>query len=120
MASYQQLLDAVHQLADKYGFDDFLTGYEPDLINILMQNHIENVHAADSYEKCIAMLNQAISAHLGASVNVNNYMSDEQDRHQLYALFKAWTAKLEKDLAPPTVQVASVQSTPVGLAERIL
>lgn len=118
--SYQQLLDAVHTMADKYGMDDLLTGYEPDLINLLLQNHIEKVRAANSYEKCIAMLNQALSAHLQRSVDVNYFITKEQDRHELYDLFKAWKDRLEAEMASPRLPMPSITDAPVGLADRIL
>ena len=75
-----------------------LKGFTSDLLNILAHNNIEKVKTADSYQKSILLINNALAAQLGASVNMDDFISDATDRYKLYSIFAQWRAKLLTEL----------------------
>jgi hypothetical protein len=71
-----------------------LTGLTPELINILLQNHIEKIKAANDYDSTISLLNTDISSHLGMTISVSDFITEADDRTKLYNIFSSWRSKL--------------------------
>ena len=97
--TYQQLFDSIYELAKKYNLAEYMTGYDAELINILLDrdDNIKQLKAADSYEKTIQMANTALSNYATGGwfpgwlgVNVESYVTDVNDRQRLYALCSQW------------------------------
>jgi hypothetical protein len=98
--SYQALLDEISTVASNYSFGVMLKGFTPDLINLMMQNNLEKVKAASSYAEAVKVLNAALSIQLGVSMGIDQFITSEEDRQKLYALFATWRVRL---LAESTV-----------------
>jgi len=93
--TYQQLFDSIYQLAKKYSLDEYMTGYDAELINILLDrdDNMKQLKEADSYEKTIQMANTALSNYATGgwlAVSVESYITNVNDRQQLYALCSQW------------------------------
>ena len=93
-ASYQNLFDEVVKVAKSYSMADFLNGFTPELVNILLTNHIGKIEKADSYESTIQLISESLSTHIGVQMKVENFITKEQDRQTLYDIFKTWRIKL--------------------------
>lgn len=94
MTSYQQLFDSVHAIAKSYSMAELMDGFTPELINILLNNHITKIQQATTYEITLKLLSDAVSSHLGVQMSVENFITKVQDRETLYALFQQWRHKL--------------------------
>ena len=92
--SYESLLEQGHAIAKLYALDPMLKDMTPELINILLTNHIEKIKAANDYDATINLINAGISGHLGMSVNVSDFITVAEDRVKLYDIFAAWRSKL--------------------------
>ena len=97
-SSYDTLLLESKLVMSKYSLDKLLKGFSPELLNILAQNHIDKVKQADSYEKSILLINNAISHQFGTAVSFNDFITDATDQHKLYSIFAQWRAKLLEEL----------------------
>ena len=93
-ASYESLLEQGHAIAKLYALDPMLKGMTPELINILLTNHIEKIKSANDYDATTNLINAGISAQLGVSVNVSDFITVAEDRLKLYSIFAAWRSKL--------------------------
>ena len=98
-ASYESLLEQGRAVAKTYALDVMLNGLTPDLINILLTNHIEKIRAADDYSSTTNLLNAGISAHLGVAISVSDFITVAEDRDKLYNIFASWRSKLLASLA---------------------
>jgi len=97
--SYESLLEQGRAVAKLYSLDIMLNGMTPDLINILLTNHIEKIRAADDYSATTNLINAGISAHLGIAISVSDFITVAEDRDKLYNIFAAWRSKLLASLA---------------------
>lgn len=78
----------------KHGLDSYLEGYTAELVDLLMQNHLTEVQAADSYDACMKMMNEALASKMGMPITVDEFMPDDVDRQACYSLFQQWRSKL--------------------------
>ena len=69
-------------------------GYNYELVNILLTNHLGTIKTAINYKSTIDLLNKAVSAHLGFSADIAQFITAEEDRDQLYGIFVLWKNKL--------------------------
>ena len=92
--SFDALLEQGHAIAKLYSLDTMLTGLTPELINILLTNHIEKIKAANDYDATTNLLNAGISSHLGLSISVSDFITVAEDRSKLYNIFSSWRNKL--------------------------
>ena len=93
--TYQDLFNSIYELAKKYNLAEYMTGYDAELINILLDrdDNIKQLKEADSYEKTIQMANIALSNYATGgwlAVSVESYITDVNDRQRLYALCSQW------------------------------
>lgn len=95
--SIEELFQLMVIILTKHGLDSYLEGYDAELVNLLMSNHLQEVQAADSYEACMKMMNEAIAVLLGAPITVDQFMPSDVDRQACYSLFQQWRGQL---LAP--------------------
>lgn len=93
-AHYQPLLDQITKIASNYSFGTMLNGFNPELINILLRNHLEKLKAASSYTATHKLINDAISSQFGMAMDLTNFITTATDRDQLYKLFAAWRLQL--------------------------
>ena len=97
MATLQSLYDQALVVLKKHGFDLFIpVGMSPELINLLMQNHLDKVRAADSQQKAEKMMDDAMTAHIGLPIRVESHLREEADRKALYHVFAQWRTMLLK------------------------
>jgi hypothetical protein len=75
-----------------------LKGFTPLLLNLFAQNHIEKMQQADSYEKSVLLINNALTSQFGTSVSIGDFITDQADRCKLYSIFAQWRAKLLTEL----------------------
>ncbi len=93
-ATYQSMLDEIIQIASKYSLGAMLSGFNPDLVNLLLHNHLDKIKVASSYEETQKLINAAISSHLGVSMDISHFITAQTDREKLYELFAAWRLRL--------------------------
>jgi len=101
---YAPLLSAARVVAKKYGYDELMEGYDVSLVNILMCNHIQKVRDATSYEKALQLIEQTVAMLLGAKISVSEFISDENDRIELYRIFAQWRSILLGEVQPQQQQ----------------
>ena len=94
MTTYQQLFDSVLGIAKSYSMEQFMDGFTPELVNILLNNHITKIEQATTYEITLKLLSDAVSSHLGVQMSVENFITKVQDREILYDIFQQWRSKL--------------------------
>ena len=88
------MLASITQIVTIYGMEEMLEGFTPDLINILLRNHIDKVKQAQDYNATLALSTAALSAHLGTSIDVADCIKNESDRKKLYQLMADWRVLL--------------------------
>ena len=69
-------------------------GYNYELVNILLFDNLSTIQTAINYKTTIDILNKAVSAHLGFSADIAQFITAEEDRDQLYGIFVSWKNKL--------------------------
>ena len=101
MSSYQFLFEQVVQIANGYSLATMFDGFNPELINILLREHLDDIKKADSYDTAIRMMNEAATQHLrlGVAIRVENFITKGEDRTHLYELFKTWRELLLQEYA---------------------
>jgi hypothetical protein len=92
--TYQSLLDEISTIASAYSLDVMLKGFTPELINILMNNHLDKIKLATDYESSQKLINDAVSAQLGVAVDASVFITKLDDRKRLYELFAFWRTRL--------------------------
>lgn len=97
---FETLLAQITVIANKYPMGQMLKGFTPDLINLLMQNHLEKIKLASTYESAAQLINDSLASKLGAGMDVSQFITADADRVQLYSLFAEWRTKL---LSAPAV-----------------
>jgi len=108
--SYETLLEQGHAIAKLYALDPMLNGLTPELINILLTNHIEKIKAANNYDATTNLINAGLSSHLGMAINVSDFITVAEDCVKLYEIFAAWRSKL---LASMDVQAPHIKDRAV-------
>lgn len=93
MSGYTSLLKNITSIVDKYQMGALLNGFTPELINALLQDKMDKIREADSYDKTIAILNDGLK---GYGMSIEGVIKEKADREQLYANFKAWRLLLLK------------------------
>lgn len=96
--SYQSLFNQIVAIVDSYSFGTMLNGLDPSLVNILLTNHIAKIELCTDYSTSIAMINHAISAHVGMSLHIDTFITEDKDRRKLYDLFQEWRQHLIADV----------------------
>ena len=95
MLTYVQIFDKVIAIAKSYYIAGFLVGFTPELLNILLTNHIELVRSATTYEQAMSLANDAMVKHMSmGGVRVENFITVENDRRELYSLYSQWRSLL--------------------------
>jgi hypothetical protein len=84
----------IQALAEKYSMLELMDGFNADLVNILLQNHIESIKRAVDYDTTLDLLSTAIASHIGISVDIEHFISCQKDRSKLYEIFTAWKSQL--------------------------
>lgn len=92
--TYQSMLDEIIQITSKYSLGAIFTGFNPDLVNLLLRNHLDKIKIASSYEETQKLINAAISSQLGVSMDVSHLITAQADREKLYELFATWRVRL--------------------------
>ena len=100
MSTYKSLYADAQALAEKYNMLELMDGFNADLVNILLMNHIETVKLAVDYDSTLDLLREAVSAHIGFSVDLDHFISSENDKHALYKIFTTWKNKLLLESTP--------------------
>ncbi len=95
--SYQSLFNQIVAVVDNYSLGTMLSGFDASLVNILLTNHMAKIELCTDYNKSIAMVNHAISAHVGMSLQIDAFITEEIDRRKLYGLFQEWRHQLLAD-----------------------
>lgn len=96
--NYLTLLEEVRTILARYGLDNFLKNFTDDLINQLMQQHIDKIKLAKDYDTSESLINAAIASQLGASANLADIITDVADHRKLYSLFSQWRGLLLAEL----------------------
>ena len=91
---YAKLFDKLVVIAKSYYMGNLVTGFTPELMNILLTNHLSAIRNVDSYEQVLDLANTSLTKHLGSTVLVQNFITVESDRKELYSLFMQWRALL--------------------------
>jgi hypothetical protein len=94
MSSYVELMADLASLASKYGLGAFVSGFQPEHINFVMGKYSHKIKDADSYDKCIELLNDTLRK--TGLLTVESFITNEEDRKKLYELYKTWRNKLLK------------------------
>jgi len=89
-SNYQSLLDEITKVASNYSLGTFLNGFNPSLVNLLLNNHLDKLKAASSYEATIKLINDTISSQFGMAMVISDFITSEADRKKLYELCAAW------------------------------
>lgn len=122
MTTPQQLFDEARTILAKSDLDQYLKGFDGELVHLLLQNHIEKVKAADTYERTMTMIEEAIASHLklGVSIRVQDFIWDVKDCRQLYEIYTRWRSiLLEPVQEKPVALPINVPHFPAG-TERVL
>ena len=102
----------------KYGFDSLADGWDYELVNMLLEKHIDKVQAADSRERTIEMFEAGLSAHTGMrGMKLSDFISNTQDIDAIYSIFLQWRTALLSETK--TTVKTEVYSCPMDM-ERIL
>jgi hypothetical protein len=80
--------------------DTWVEPYSSDMVNFVMLKHIDKVKEAASFETCVKMVNDAMSAAMFCNFDLAYYIPDKQHQDTLYMLFSAWRAALLKQEDP--------------------
>jgi len=97
MSSYQALLAEITTIASSYSLATMLNGFTPELINLLLHNHIEKIKQADTYDTTLILLNDALSSQMGFRMQISDFITHDDDRKRLYELFALWRLRLLVD-----------------------
>ena len=125
--SYPELFEEMKKIANHYSLASMLEGFNAELINLHLTNHIDQLVAAHDYDTTEKMLNHAGTEYLKENTPfpmdffIDDWITKELDRQLLYDYFKCWRAKLiaEEDVM---AKIAMMERTGVAgsLGERKL
>jgi FlaA1/EpsC-like NDP-sugar epimerase len=90
----KSLFDNSVAILTKHGYQDLVKGFDEELVHILLNNHIEKVKHADSYDKALQLINQVFHSQYGMHINLADFINDTNDKQQLYNNFRDWRSLL--------------------------
>ena len=114
--SYHALLTEITKIASSYSLATMLNGFTPELINILLHNHLEKIKQAVTYETTLTLLNDAISSQMGISMRISNFITLVDDRERLYQLFALGRVRLLTDAG---IAIPGVVDSASGVHEKV-
>jgi hypothetical protein len=100
MSVYYHLYEQLAKIADGYSLSSLIIGFNADLINVLLSNHIDKLRAASDDITMLKMIEDGLSAHVGMKIQVSMFITKDNDRHRLFELLHEWrSAVLAEELA---------------------
>lgn len=105
--SYQLLFNEILMVVNNYSLGALLNGLDASLVNILLANHWAKIELCTDYETSMTMANHAVSAHVGLSLHIDTFITEEKDRRKLYDLFQKWRQRMHADTQAQKLQSES-------------